>query len=197
MSTAAVADDEFFESDDTPSVGPQRIQSAGWVPTPSPHSHRGIIEPLPLDPTAQQQDFSILGILEAQKGAKLVHQLSLVTVIYNLMKTKNSFDLAIIAENDLAPMIVDFQREGSRWTFLMQAAYWNNESVTRWLFTHNADPYVRNSSNQTALDVALSERNINVAEIIRIKMQELMAEKQRAPAKPIDISSAARQQQLR
>lgn len=169
-----------FEDDSVPSVGPQRVQSAGWIPTPSPHQHRGA--------PASQQDFSLLGIMEAQHGAKLVHQQSLTTILYNLLKTQNSFDLNVITQNNLEKMICDFQREDSRWTFLMQAAYWNNESVARWLFTQGADPFVRNASNQTALDVALNERNINVAEIIRIRMAELQAKKTK-PSGPIDIKN--------
>jgi hypothetical protein len=187
---------EEFESDDSPSVGPQRIQSAGWVPTPSPHAHRGVIELLPLDPTAVQQDFSALGMMQAQREAALMHRHSLVTVLYNIMKSSNALDLKTIADNDLTELIVNYQRDGSRWSFLMQAAYWNNENITRWLFTHNADPYVRNASNQTALDVALNERNINVAEIIRIRMQEINyqkhAERKDAATKPIAISSPRR-----
>jgi len=131
----------------------------------------------------------MLGIMEAQHGAKLVHQQSLTTILYNLLKTQNSFDLNVITQNNLEKMICDFQREDSRWTFLMQAAYWNNESVTRWLFTQGADPFVRNASNQTALDVALNERNINVAEIIRIRMAELQMKKTTKPSGPIDIKS--------
>lgn len=171
-----------FEDDSVPSYTPQRVQSAGWVPTPSPHQHRGTN-------AEKKQDFSILGIMEAQQGAKLVHQQSLTTILYNLLKTQNSFDLNVITQNNLEKMICDFQREDSRWTFLMQAAYWNNESVARWLFTQGADPFVRNASNQTALDVALNERNINVAEIIRIRMAELQQKKTTKPSNPIDIKS--------
>jgi ankyrin repeat protein len=82
----------------------------------------------------------------------------------------------------------------------MQAAYWNNESVARWLFTHGADPFVRNASNQTALDVAMNERNINVAEIVRLRMGELEAAKRAVGSarstKPIDIAAATKAQQL-
>jgi hypothetical protein len=186
MSTTIVE----FEDDDTPSVGPQRVQSAGWIPPPSTTSCRGPPSPLADSP---DQDFSVLGMLEAQKGAQLVHQLSLVTVLYNIMKTSNSFDISTIAQNGIEKMVVEFQREGSRWTFLMQAAYWNNESVTRWLFTHGADPNVRNASNQTALDVAMNERKMLVAEIIRIRMTELELMKKTAAtprSNPIDIIKA-------
>lgn len=184
-----------FDDDSVPSVVPTRVQSAGWVPSPSSAFHRGpypsVIEFSALD---QPQDFSILGILEAQKGAKLVHQLSLVTILYNLMKTKNSFDLNIIAQNDIEKMVCDFQREGSRWTFLMQAAYWNNDSVARWLFQHGADPFVYNAENETALDVAIQQGNMQVAETIRIRMGELEMKKKQSASKPIAISASQKMQ---
>jgi hypothetical protein len=194
MSTPAC---DEFESDDCPSVGPQRIQSAGWIPAPSPSACRG---PHPTIVEEPQQDFSALGIVQAQNGAELVHKEALVVVLYNLMKTRNQFDLTVIAQNGIEKQLVNFQREGSLWTFLMQAAYWNNESVARWLFTHGADPFVRNASNQTALDVAMNERNINVAEIVRLRMGELEAAKRAVGSarstKPIDIAAATKAQQL-
>ena len=181
-----------FESDDTPSVGPQRIQSAGWVPTPSPHASRG---PHPIV-DSPPQDFSALGMMDAQRQAAEIHRHSLVVVLYNQLKTKNTFDPSTIAENNLDRLVVNYQREGSLWTFLMQAAWWGNEGITRWLFTHSADPFVRNASNQTALDIALTERHLAVAEIIRIKMQEInytshLARKDTA-SKPQNISSPRR-----
>jgi len=162
-----------FESDDTPSVGPQRIQSAGWVPSPSPHSSRG---PHPIgDEEAARFQFTFPndGMSDAQRQASEIHRHSLVVVLYNMLKTKNTFDVSTIAHNNLETLVVTYQREGSLWSFLMQAAYWGNEGIVRWLFTHNADPFVRNASNQTALDVAVSERHDTVAEIIRTKMKEL------------------------
>jgi hypothetical protein len=166
--------EEQFESDDTPSVGPQRIQSSGWKPTPSPCASRG---PHPIvDEPAQDFAFSAIpagSMSDAQRQATEMHRYSLVVVLYNMLKTKNTFDVSTIAHNNLETLVVTYQREGSLWSFLMQAAYWGNEGITRWLFTHNADPFVRNASNQTALDVAVSERHEAVAEIIRTKMKEL------------------------
>lgn len=89
------------------------------------------------------------------------------------MKSQNLLDLRTIVDNNIESLVVNFQREGTRWTFLMQAAYWDNDDVIRWLFTHNADPYVRNASNQSAFDIAMKERNIQAAETIRIRMAEL------------------------
>lgn len=192
MSTPTVED---WEDDSVPSVVTRTSSFTKWSPTPSPITHRGPYPSVIGIGIQDQQDFSILGILEAQKGAKLVHQLSLVTILYNLMKTKNSFDLNIIAQNDLEKMVCQFQREDSRWTFLMQAAYWNNDSVTRWLFQHGADPYVCNADNQTALDIAVEQGNMQVAETIRIKMGELEIQRRRIVSKPIEISAAQKMQQ--
>lgn len=194
MSTPTV---EEWEDDSVPSVVTRTASASGWTPTPSAVTHRGPYPSVIGIGTGDQQDFSILGILEAQKGAKLVHQLSLVTVLYNLMKTKNSFDLNIIAQNDLEKMVCEFQREGSRWTFLMQAAYWNNDSVARWLFQQGANPFLMSADNQTALDIAIEQGNMQVAETIRIKMGELEMQKRKEVSKPIDIAAARRMQQSR
>lgn len=178
---------EEWEDDSVPSYVPiTRTHSAGWQGNPSSSLHRGR-DPIP-------QDFSLVGILEAQHGAKLIHQQSLTVILYNLLKTQNTFDLNIIAQNDLAKMICDFQREDSRWTFLMQAAYWDNENVARWLLQQGADPFVKNASNQNALDVALNERNMKVAEILRLRISELTSAKK---TKPIDITSSIKEQQSR
>jgi ankyrin repeat protein len=139
-------------------------------------------------------------MLQAQRGAQLIHQEALVTVLYNLVKTSNTLDLNTVRQNNLENLIVNFQREGSLWTFLMQAAYWNNENLARWLFSQNADPFVRNASNQTALDVAMNERNMNVAEIVRLRMGELEAAKRAVgsarSSKPVDIAANTKADQL-
>ena len=68
-------ENDEFESDDTPSVGPQRTQSSGWKPAPSPCASRG---PHPLvDEPAQDFTFSAIpagSMTEAQRQATEMHR---------------------------------------------------------------------------------------------------------------------------
>lgn len=146
-----------------------------------------------LEEETTPQDFRDLTALSAQKDALTEHQNGLVKVLYQFLKQHNTLNVQTIIDNHILALVVNYQNEGSLWTFLMQAAWWGNEGVVRWLIKNGAKPGLHNAANQTALDVALAERKMVVVEVIRARMGELHTERQVASggrSAPIDIVKA-------
>lgn len=116
-----------------------------------------------------------------------------VQLLYQDLKMTGVLNYSVAAQHNLHKEIAAFQNDGSRWTFLMQATYWGDEQLVRWLLLQGSDVSVRNADNQNSLDVALQLNKPGISEVLRKALERKLASaatgSPNSPTSvPIDIS---------
>lgn len=139
-----------FESDEVPSVGPQRFMSAA---SRTPRDSQMITADLEGD----DYQFPISRTKSANHTTLTTPIRMRLEEVYDLLKNGAFFDGPKYAAEGIGSAIVDYIRGSSGWTFLHQAAFHQHEPAVEWLIKNGADKTIRGRfDGKTPYDVALT-----------------------------------------
>lgn len=157
-----------FESDEVPSVAPQRTPSAR-APRDSVRSDTADLE------AGEGPEFSFPISRTASAGpyTQSTATRQRIEECYDLLKGSAFFDGKHFEDEGIAKEIACYIRGGSGWTFLHQAAFWDHEEAVKWLLKHGADRTIRGRfDGKTPYDVALAngrpKANTRVLDLLEV-----------------------------
>jgi hypothetical protein len=174
-----------FESDENPSVVPQRAPSvpqrttARTPRTPDSFSSDtaeleaedgeapGFTFPISRTASASPYTQSVAERFQSTATRQRIEE------CYDLLKESAFFDGKQLEGEGIAKEVARYIRGGSGWTFLHQAAFWDHDEAVKWLLKHGADRSIRGRFDGKApYDVALAngrpKANTRVLELLEV-----------------------------
>lgn len=154
----------FFEDDSTPSV-PARRQLA---PTPRTASNADDKE------LTEEFDFPIGRTQSADPHSTPLPIRQRIEEIYDFLKNGNHFDGPRYESEGIMKHVASYIRGSSGWTFLHQAAFFQNDEAIKCLLKHGADKNIRGRfDGKTPYDVALgngkAKNDSRVLDLLQLK----------------------------